>query len=78
MYDPTNKQVGIAQANVGSTSSNIVDLKAGTDSPAVTGVNANQTNNQPRSEGNSAGDMVTRRCVWTLAIILSTVVFPDI
>ncbi|KID80347.1 eukaryotic aspartyl protease, partial [Metarhizium brunneum ARSEF 3297] len=78
VYNATNKQVGIIQANVGSTSCNIVGLKAGTDSPAVTGANANQTNNQPRSEGNSAGDMVTRRCVWTVAIILSTVVFPDI
>ncbi|KAJ6440600.1 endoplasmic reticulum mannosyl-oligosaccharide 1,2-alpha-mannosidase [Purpureocillium lavendulum] len=48
LYDAANKQVGIAQANVASTESNIVDLEAGeTTIPDVSGVDGDDANERP-------------------------------
>lgn len=58
VYDLTNNQIGMAQTNFESTSSNLVEFKA-TDSgiPTLTGVSSGQTI-EPGTSGKSAAAMV--------------------
>lgn len=86
VYDATNKQIGIAQANVGSSKSNIVDLKAGENFPHVSGVDEDEASSQPGGNGDnnggdgggSAGNMVTPRFIRTVAVIFATIGFACI
>ncbi|GJN86406.1 hypothetical protein PLIIFM63780_009986 [Purpureocillium lilacinum] len=47
LYDAENKQVGIAQANVASSDSIIVDLESGDSIPDVSGVSEEDANKRP-------------------------------
>lgn len=74
VYDATNKQVAIAQANTGSTKSNIVDLKAGKDFPTVSGVDEEENT----ADGDNAGHALTPQLVSTTVVIAFAVVFAYI
>jgi hypothetical protein len=51
VYDATNKQVGLAQANVGSSESNIHELNEGRDFPVVRGVPEEDADSTSGSNG---------------------------
>lgn len=86
VYDATNRQIGIAQANVGSSKSKIVELKAGKDFPNVSGVDEDEASNQPDGNGGSdgggdkgsEGNVVMPRFIWTAAVIFVTIGFACI
>ena len=59
VYDLDHYQIGMAQANLNSTTSNVIELKAGGSSlPSVTGVAAQQTSS-PTSGGGGGGGVAT-------------------
>ncbi|ERS99543.1 uncharacterized protein SPSK_03287 [Sporothrix schenckii 1099-18] len=56
VYDLTNNEVGLAQANLNSTSSNVVELQASdVGIPTLTGVTAQQTTSTSSSGGSGGG-----------------------
>lgn len=55
VYDLANEQIGLAEANVNATDSDIVEFKAGdTELPSVTGVSASSSNNNSGDDGKSS------------------------
>ncbi|GKT42628.1 putative aspartic-type endopeptidase opsB [Colletotrichum spaethianum] len=70
VYDETNRQVGIAQSNLNSSRSNIIELRAnGTVLPTVTGVASQTTTPAPTR---TAGESVTRLDTITTAPVTPT------
>lgn len=57
VYDVANNQVGLAQANVGSSKSDIHELKQGKDFPNIRGVTEDESDKSPKPTGDKpSGD----------------------
>ncbi|KAK2606029.1 hypothetical protein QQS21_003547 [Conoideocrella luteorostrata] len=81
VYDATNKQVGIAQAHVGSDKSNVVDLNAGKEFPDLSGVADGDSSQEPNPtiqptsiptsrDGGSDANINAPRYVWAVGVAL--------
>ena len=73
VYDLENSQIGLAQANLNSTTSDIHEFQAGSsDIPNVTGVQAQQTTVNPSSTSTSSSSTVASTSTVTVTAASTT------